>query len=207
MSARLATLLSYLFHPLLLATYLFALLTHLDPLLVLPPGMTVKGRWLVVLIVWLTTFAIPAISLYLLKATGQISSLRLYERQERLLPFFYVALLYGTTAWFFSRQIMVTPAASALFILIAVLIFCAGFITLFWKISVHSLGMGGLCGSLLAIGLAQPENSLFVVLLAVLLISGLVMAARLRLQAHTPAQVYVGFVLGVFISFMLIFWV
>jgi membrane-associated phospholipid phosphatase len=43
------------------------------------------------------------------------------------------------------------------------------------------------------------------VLIAVLLVSGIVAYARLRLNAHTPAQVYTGFLLGFAIELGLMF--
>jgi hypothetical protein len=82
----------------------------------------------------------------------------------------------------------------------------AAIITFFWKISVHSLGIGGIVGILLIISSMVPESPVNYLLLAAILISGIVLSARLKLQAHTQAQVYVGFLLGLFISFMIIFW-
>ena len=108
MGRGIANLISIVFHPLLLATYLFSAFILLDPMLVLPPGYNTFAQWLIVLVVWLTTFAIPALSLGLLKYTGNISSLKLQNRKERLLPFFYITIFYVFTAYYFSRQMLVT---------------------------------------------------------------------------------------------------
>ena len=206
MGRSVANLISLIFHPLLLATYLFSAFILIDPMLALPPGYTKVAQWLIVLVVWLTTFAIPALSLGLLKYTGNISSLKLKNRKERLLPFFYITIFYGFTAYYFSRQMLVTEITSGIFILTAIMILSASIITFFWKISVHSLSMGGVVGLLLIITTMLPDSQLSYLLLATILISGLVLSARLKLQAHTPAQAYMGFVLGLFISFMIIYW-
>ena len=206
MSRQQANLISILFHPLLLATYLFITFVLVDPMLILPPVYTKIAQWLVVLVVWLTTFAIPALSLAMLKYTGNISSLKLHNRKERLVPFFYITLFYVFTAYYFSKQMMVTDLAAGIFVLTAVMIFFAAVITFFWKISVHSLGVGGIVGILLTIAYLIPESSLKFILLVALIISGLVLSARLRLNAHLPSQVYFGFLLGLFVSFMIIFW-
>lgn len=206
MGRSIASLISIIFHPLLLATYLFSAFILIDPLLALPPGYSPLAQWLIVLVVWLTTFAIPALSLALLKYTGNISSLKLRNRKERLLPFFYITIFYGFTAYYFTRQMLVTEITSGIFILIAIMIFVAAIITFFWKISVHSLSMGGLVGILLVITAMIPDSPVNYLLFVAILISGLVLSARLKLQAHTPAQVYMGFVLGLFVSFMIIYW-
>lgn len=206
MGRSVANLISLIFHPLLLATYLFSAFILIDPMLALPPGYTKVAQWLIVLVVWLTTFAIPALSLGLLKYTGNISSLKLQNRKERLLPFFYITIFYGFTAYYFSRQMLVTDITSGIFILTAIMILAAAIITFFWKISVHSLSMGGLVGILFVITAMMPESRVNYLLFTTILISGLVLSARLKLQAHTPAQVYVGFVLGLFVSFMIIYW-
>ena len=206
MGRGIANLISIIFHPLLLATYLFSAFILVDPMLALPPGYSSVSRWLIVLVVWLTTFAIPALSLALLKYTGNISSLKLQNREERLLPFFYITVFYGFTAYYFSRQMLVTEITSGIFILTAVMILTAAIITFFWKISVHSLSMGGVVGILFVITTMIPESPVNYIFFAAILISGLVLSARLKLQAHTPAQVYVGFVLGLFVSFRIIYW-
>jgi len=201
-----AHVISFLFHPLLLATYIFAAFIFLEPMVVVPAGYSSVARWLIVLVVWLTTFAIPVLSLALLKFMGTIKSFTLRNRQERLLPFFYIALFYALTAYYFSAQMMVTGLTAGIFVLTAIMIFAAAVVTLFWQISAHALGVGGLTGTLLAVNLMLPGPQVNYLLLVVVLVAGLVMSARLRLQAHTPAQVYAGFLLGLFISFMIIFW-
>ncbi len=72
----------------------------------------------------------------------------------------------------------------------------------FWKISFHAIGMGGLLGLLFIIWIKKffllSEELAWIVPLVVLF-SGLVGTARLYLNAHTPAQLYVGYLVG-FIS-------
>ena len=206
MSLRLANLVSIIFHPLFLATYLFIAFTLVDPLIILPPGYNKIAQWLIVLVVAITTFVIPALSIVMLKFTGNIQSIKLDGRRERLIPFFYISLFYGFTAYYFTRQMMVSSMSEAIFILIAIMIFVAAVITFFWKISIHSLGVGGATGFLLMLSMIFPDSPTHFLLILSLLVSGLVMTARLKLNAHSPAQVYIGYILGLFISFMIIFW-
>ena len=46
----------------------------------------------------------------------------------------------------------------------------------------------------------QIQMDMSVALIAIILLSGIVAYARLKLNAHTPSQVYSGFVLGFFIE-------
>ena len=178
MGRTIANLISIIFHPLLLATYLFSAFILIDPMLALPPGYTKVAQWLIVLVVWLTTFAIPALSLGLLKYTGTISSLKLQNRKERLLPFFYITIFYGFAAYYFSRQMLVTEITSGIFILTAIMILAAAIITFFWKISVHSLSMGGVVGLLFVITAMLPDSPVSYLLFASILISGFVLSSE-----------------------------
>jgi hypothetical protein len=206
-NSKFANLMSYVFHPLMMATYLFSAIIFIEPMQLVPPGYTIVAQWLIILVVWLTTFAIPAISLVLLKFTGNITSLKLHNRKERLIPFFYATVFYFFTAYYFTQQMLLTDLASGVFIVIAIMILLAAIITFLWKISVHSLGMGGVVGLLLIITTTIPESSIYLISLVAILLSGLVLSARLKLQAHTTLQVYTGFALGFVVSFMIIFWI
>ena len=172
MSRSFANFISIVFHPFLLATYLFSIIVLLDPMLALPPGYNKLAQWLIVLIIWLTTFAIPALSMAMLKYTGSISSLQLKDRKERIIPFIYITLFYAFTAYYFSQQMLVTDLTSGIFILTTVMIAAAAIITLFWKISVHSLGLGGSVGILLTIAYLTPDTKIKYVLFAAVVVSG-----------------------------------
>jgi len=56
--------------------------------------------------------------------------------------------------------------------------------------------IGALAGIIIKFG----ETSLFIPLLYIIILAGYLIAARLQLNAHTPAQVGAGFLLGVILS-------
>jgi membrane-associated phospholipid phosphatase len=143
----------------------------------------------------------------MLKFTGNIRSLRLENRKDRLVPFFYISLFYGFTAYYFSRQMMVSDVSESIFILTAAMILISAIITFFWKISIHSLGMGGASGFMLILAILYPDGPVHYLLILTVLFSGFVMMARLQLNAHSPQQVYWGYVLGLVVSFMMVFWI
>lgn len=76
-------------------------------------------------------------------------------------------------------------------------IFVATIITYFWKISLHTVGMGGLLAISLICARMMPLLALKMIPTIVVL-TGLVGFARLYLNAHTQTQIYVGYAVGFF---------
>jgi len=71
----------------------------------------------------------------------------------------------------------------------------AAIINIWWKISLHAIGMGGITGLLVIITVLKfcyPENLIF----QAILYSGIVATARLWLNTHNLLQIVAGYVLG-----------
>jgi membrane-associated phospholipid phosphatase len=77
-------------------------------------------------------------------------------------------------------------------------------INLTYKISLHTLAWGATVASLAGISLKMMIDIPGIIISAVLL-SGLVGFARLKLNAHNPSQVYLGWIAGVSIILILTF--
>ena len=75
----------------------------------------------------------------------------------------------------------------------------------FLKVSIHSAGMAGLVGFILAIGYKFPGHQLLFPIVFSILIAGLVMSARLFLNSHNPKEVLVGSVLGFSVCFLAVY--
>lgn len=89
-------------------------------------------------------------------------------------------------------------------------LFIAFFINIFSKISAHAVGMGGLLGMvIITMALSNFDSfvlhstiigtfefSMNALLLFTLLMAGLVGTARLLLDAHTPNDIYGGYLVG-----------
>jgi membrane-associated phospholipid phosphatase len=74
-------------------------------------------------------------------------------------------------------------------------------INFYWKISAHTLGIGGLLGGIMGVArihLINPYWGFIIILLA----AGLVGTSRIFLKRHTPMQVYAGFCLGFICTFV-----
>jgi membrane-associated phospholipid phosphatase len=83
-----------------------------------------------------------------------------------------------------------------------VAIIVSGFITNYYKISIHMTGSGGVVGLLALLSTTSMFNVTWLLAVAVML-SGLVGVSRIQLKAHTHMQVYSGFAFGFTVIFLM----
>lgn len=202
MNRTVAWALSVLFHPLLMPTFLFAIVLYYlpDSVLTFPPA----NRWVILLFVFLATFLLPFFGAWYLYRLGHVRSLSLTDRAERGLPLFFTGVCYAIISYLFYRDEVFDRLFFFIIGIITVQVFLTYFFSLFWKISAHSVGAGGALGILVVLNALLPENFLLPLIVLFILICGAVMSARLALNAHTSEEVYGGFVLG--FSFSLGVW-
>ena len=68
------------------------------------------------------------------------------------------------------------------------LVIVATLVTIFYKVSVHSMSIWGFIGIILPLNKVSEDGALFYPTLALIVLAGLVMTARLQLNAHTPVK-------------------
>lgn len=197
----LAVIISYVFHPLLMATYgcitVFFGLSHSMYDLFTP----LRLKWVLVFTIFAFTFLLPVLNLFILYKLNYISSLKIENRHERTFPLLmtslcYFGLFYMVYDFFYMVYDFNVWAPLKLFILgggISILV--NALINLWWKISAHMIGIGGLVGVLITISY-YVQIPVFVPISVAIFMAGIIGFSRLVLQAHTPAQVYVGFMVG-----------
>lgn len=192
MEEKSARIISYLLHPLLMPTLAMLLLLQQSAyfVMMLPESF----RWSLLALIFGNTFLLPAILIWIMLKKGLISSMQIPERSERTYPFIITALSYIVTYFMLSN--IGLPPVYLLFVLGgAVLIVFAAIVNLFWKISVHMLGIGGLLGGFIGLMLIRQIYSPMLIVILIIL-GGLTGFARLKLNTHTEAQVYAGFLSG-----------
>jgi membrane-associated phospholipid phosphatase len=192
---KLSQLLSYLLHPLIIPTLaILALMLRPDLYsIVLPAWLKL---WFIA-IVFVFTLLIPAAGVLLLFKLNKIYSIELNQRTERTVPLLIASASYMALL-FFMKQPNIPPVFlyivySATFALLAGLL-----INMVYKISLHTLGWSALATTLIIISLRMGVSLLLLISIAVIL-SGFVGYARLKENAHNPAQVYLGYIVGVLI--------
>lgn len=192
----LAQIISYVFHPLLMCTYLFGMLFAFFPLIFQPsrPSPALLG------IIALMTFLLPAINFLFFRLSGSIRDLNLPHRADRLLPFTLVAILYSLTTFMFHWKLPL-PNVVQLLLIVSALVILGAIATFFYKVSVHCMGIWGVVGILLSLAKAEGGSALLAPIALTLIVAGLVMSARLYLNAHTPREVLAGSLMGITIGF------
>lgn len=151
-------------------------------------------KGVILLLAFINMTVVPVAIMPLLRYRGIISSYSMNNRTERIIPMAIGSLMYViTTIIFYSFQI---PVIIKSFILastiVSVLIL---FITIKWKISIHSAGLGSLLAIVMALSLRMYAD-LTAIWIPLIFLTGLVMAARMYLKSHKPSQTYAGFALG-----------
>jgi membrane-associated phospholipid phosphatase len=128
--------------------------------------------------------------------------MQIENARERTMPFLYTIVGFGFWCYLMINVLQAPLFMGFITIGATVAIGLVALINRSWKISAHLTGFGGLFGGLmtycLALG-AIPTWGTFVLLLTISLI---LMYARLRLNAHTPAQVCAGWLLGLACTFL-----
>ena len=182
---------SIIFHPLLMPTYGALVLLFNSGLYI--SFMTDSSKNVLLSVIISSTFVLPLVSLPILyfRRLNQMFS---DARQDRILPLVITSLFYYLG--YYLMNLMGVPTILRVFILASFAAVCVTLlITFFWKISAHMIGTGGLCGLVFIIMWLYHVDLLFYLIITIL-ISGVAAYSRLSLQAHTPKQIYTGWVIG-----------
>jgi len=193
---------SVLFLPLFMPLLALWITVSFDPYLVyfLSPAKT----QLTLLVVGISTIIFPLINFVLLKKAGVISSYRLENRKERLGPAL-TTLIYFSLGYFLIKKGDLPTVLYSMYLGGLASVFLAMLISLKWKISLHAIGVSGVLGGIYAL-FKIHEFANIPLLIALVICTGLVMMSRLVLKAHTPAEVYTGFIVGFLCTYLSVSW-
>lgn len=199
---RIAKVMSTLFMPLYAPMWVFIGLFLFTYLRLLPWGYKI----FIISIVYVFTVFMPTVGITLFRLFKKWTHLELSHREHRHMP--YVVALLSYTACL----VIMTRINAAMFfrgVVMAALvsqIICV-IINVWWKVSTHMVGIGGLVGALNAFSILFFYNPVwpFCVLL---LLSGVLGTSRIILRQHSLAQVLAGFGIGYVCAmvFILISW-
>lgn len=193
MNQSLAKSISVLFHPLAMPTYIYGLIWLFAPAILRP--FPVSAAPFLLLIIFLSTFLMPALGAWVYHLSGNTSSLEMWHRRERLVPLAFTVIIYGITTYLMKEKMMLNRSLWLIMAGITATVAITAAVTYFWKISAHAIGIGGTWGLVLMIGIGQGYPMLLPFAITSLVL-GLVCSARLQLNAHSPVQVLGGLALG-----------
>ncbi len=152
----------------------------------------------VLLLTYFFTVLLPTMLIYFYRRLRHWSLRDLSHKRRRLVPYAisivsYIACLQVMSYYHIFHFIRIIVAAA-----LAVQTACV-LINIFWKISTHTAAVGGVAGGLLAFAELFYYNPIWW-LCIVLIVAGVLGAARIILRQHSLAQVLVGFLVGFFCS-------
>ncbi len=181
------------FQPLLMPSLVFGLLFFGVPQATsLPEEFKIRIFYLIVS----ATLLIPMVLMLGLRWSGLVKSLHFEEKSDRRVPFLLVTLFYVLTTYFLKEKTELDPILwQGMGVITLAVVLLTG-VTYFWKMSAHLTGIGGVLAVTGIMGLYFPSVMVAYLLVGTLILGGLVASSRLYLDAHSPAEVYAGLVVG-----------
>lgn len=196
-----AKIISILFHPLFMPVYgLAIILSDYTPF----GYMQMPVKRLLFLIIVVNNVLLPLALLPFLMYMKFISTWTIREREERAVPMIITTILYATSSYILYR--FPVPFFLKAFIFSIFLIsLLLTLINFKWKISLHSVGAGAITGLILILSF-RLYSHLLLFLIVSFLAGGMIMSARMKLDVHSPRQVWTGFSAGfVLLTFFMFF--
>lgn len=197
-----ALLVSYIIHPVFIPTYIFATFLYFGNIIFEP--YSILAQKYVVILIFITTAIIPlillVINILILRKKFSNALLLMNARKDRIVPFFYIGIYYSVLTYMFQHYLNFPILLTSLMIVISISVLTTAVISLLWKVSAHAISLGASFMIFVLLNTIMPNEHLFYVILVALFISGLTLASRLTLQAHSPQQVYVGFLVGIILG-------
>lgn len=192
----LAHFFSFIFHPLFIPLIATWFLAYVQPGYF--TGIPSQEKLLILIRVGFNTIFYPALTVVLLKALGFIKSIFLKTQRERIIPYIATNVFYFWMFLVFKNQPEV-PVILTGFMFGAFLASSAGLIAnIYFKISMHALGVGSLCGLMLIIIFSGFSFAIFLTAMLAFIITGVVCTSRMIVSDHKPFDIYS----GIFISIL-----
>lgn len=203
----LSRLLSVVFHPLLMATYILLILLMVDPYIFGYNSLDQATYLFIIVVVF--SFVLPLVSVFLMKQLGFVNSMSLTSKNERIAPIIITAIFY---LWLMANTTgsNVFPSIYSQFLLGSIIsIFTLLLFNSFFKVSLHTAGVGGILMMVIIIVTSYSGTEIPIVFFEnyktttklpmigfFVVLAGLIGTARLVLNAHTPKEIYLGYSIG-----------
>ncbi len=194
---------SFVFHPLFIPSYLVAFLVNFHPSYF--SGFNEGTKLWLLLTTALNTAFFPAFSVLIMKGLGFIKSVFLPTQQERIGPYLAAMIFYFWAARvFFKFEPQLAAVLPSFMTGVFLTTVAALIVNIFFKVSMHATGCGGLIGIMLVI---MNSNSMLMTwpLSLAILISGIVCTSRFIVSNHTQREIYAGLFIGLLCQFIAAF--
>lgn len=190
---------SILLHPLIMPAVGLLLLLNSGTYL---EFLTFQQKRAIFIILFLGTAILPLTLMPVIMLQRRIAP-EMSHHRDRVMPLFITVIFYAFT-WHMLTRLNAPSLVNMYTITAASTVLACALVSFRWKISLHMAAQGALAGVFLATTFRFSLNmQLFLAL--IFLAGGITGWARLTLKAHTPAQVYAGYLGGFAIAFLIMF--
>ncbi len=189
-----AKVFSYIFHPLfipLYATWYLVFIHH-----GFFAGFGEKEKTWILLRVTLNMVFFPALTVLLLKGVGFIESIFLKKQRDRIIPYMASGIFFFWMYLVFRNQPEIPNILTAFTFGVFLASSFALLANIYFKISMHALGCGGLLGLMIVVLNINASPPFTIPFMILILITGIVFTSRLILSAHTQKEIYMGLFFG-----------
>ena len=157
-----------------------------------------KRMILLIILIGMVLLPLSLIPIYMYRKL--LSNLDFSRRNERFIPLLITTILYYLT-FLILRKIPISGLVLGMIGSATISLFLLALVSIKYNISLHAAGSAGLFGFLLAItlrlGLFSPLS-----LYGSIVLAGMAGTARLKQNAHKPAEVYAGYIVGFLMCFV-----
>ena len=195
-----AQIFSYLFHPLFIPVIITWFLEFIVGGYF--TGIPYGSKVFIIIRVAYNTIFFPAFTIILLKALGFINSIFLRTQRERIIPYIATNIYYFWMYLVFRNQPDVPLVLTAFIFGIFLCSSLALLANVYFKISMHAMGVGAFLGVMLIIIFSGTVYGVFLPAMLVILLTGFVCTSRLIVSNHTPFDIYTGILLGLLSQFI-----
>jgi len=189
-----SSFLSYIFHPLFIPLYAGYFLMFIHPTYFV--GYASKEKyWLLIRVAYTMVF-FPVITVLLLKAIGFIESVFLKTQKDRIIPYIACGIYFFWGYLVFRNQPSIPSTLTSFTFAVFLSSSVALIANIYFKISMHAIGMGGVLGLFVVI---MRSNTMLMTgpLSVAFLITGMVCTARLLITNHSNKEIYIGLLVGI----------
>lgn len=185
---------SIIFNPLLMPTVGVILLLNCGTFLTFLPAQ-IKN--LILLITLLSTLVLPSSLVPFLYYRGILNNLDIENPRKRVLPAIITLIMY-TIGYFWVFRYVPSGIIKSFWLGFTYTVALVLMVSVFWKISAHMAGIGGVTGLLVCLFI-RYNIDIFPYFIMALAVAGLLAYSRLKLEAHNGLQIFTGYAAGVFI--------
>ena len=189
-----ASVISYLLHPLFIPLYVGCFLMFVHPGYFV--GYNTQQKVMLLIRIAYVMVFFPVVTVLLLKAIGFIESVMLHTQKDRIIPYIACGIYFFWAYLVFRNQPSIPGVLTAFTFAVFLSSSAALLANIYFKISMHAIGVGGLFGFFLLMLFNDTSFGITLPFMTVVFISGLVLTARLIVSDHIARDVYYGFLLG-----------